>query len=203
MAERRYWNMEMEPILGSERMREIQLDRLQKRAVQLFEHAGYFRRRMRERGVEPQDIKSLEDWARALPPFTKADYRSLMDECGNDVYRLLEEILPVPLNDLVCMAATSGTTGDPQPYPLTSEDADLWGEFILRARWRCGVRPGDRLIHAFALSMFLAVALVASQWKTFMAALDATPRPLPRLQRLLKEPGFFDARVNRQIRPPV
>jgi uncharacterized protein (DUF1778 family) len=35
--------------------------------------------------------------------------------------------------------------------------------------------------------------LNATQWKEFMAALDAPPRPLPRLERLLKEPGFFDA----------
>ena len=32
-----------------------------------------------------------------------------------------------------------------------------------------------------------------AQWKAFLAALDAPPRPLPRLERLLKEPGFFDS----------
>src|SRR5690348_15556170 len=36
--------------------------------------------------------------------------------------------------------------------------------------------------------------LSAAQWKAFMAALDAPPRPLPRLERLLNEPGFFEAR---------
>src|SRR5271167_4251799 len=35
--------------------------------------------------------------------------------------------------------------------------------------------------------------LNAIQWRAFLAALDAPPRPLPRLERLLKEPGFFDA----------
>ncbi|MGB7761956.1 MAG: DUF1778 domain-containing protein [Bryobacteraceae bacterium] len=35
--------------------------------------------------------------------------------------------------------------------------------------------------------------LNAAQWKAFAAALDAPPRPLPRLKRLLEEPGFFDA----------
>jgi uncharacterized protein (DUF1778 family) len=35
--------------------------------------------------------------------------------------------------------------------------------------------------------------LNAAQWKAFMAALDGPPRPLPRLEHLLKEPGFFDA----------
>lgn len=38
--------------------------------------------------------------------------------------------------------------------------------------------------------------LNATQWKAFMAALDAPPRPLPRLERLLKDPGFFDAGLN-------
>ena len=35
--------------------------------------------------------------------------------------------------------------------------------------------------------------LNAKDWKAFVAALDASPRSLPRLERLLKEPGFFDA----------
>ncbi len=39
--------------------------------------------------------------------------------------------------------------------------------------------------------------LNATQWKAFMAALDAPPRTLPRLERLLKEPGFFDVGPNR------
>jgi uncharacterized protein (DUF1778 family) len=37
-----------------------------------------------------------------------------------------------------------------------------------------------------------AFSLNATQWKAFLAALDAPPRPLPHLERLLKEPGFFD-----------
>lgn len=147
----------MEAILGTEKMRELQLHRLREQAERLWEHAPYFRRRMEERGARPADLRSLEDWPRAMPVFSKADYRALIEACDNDVYRLLDETLPVPLEELVTMAATSGTTGDPQPYPLTWRDIDeLWGEFVLRARWRCGVRPGDRMVHAFALSMFLA-----------------------------------------------
>ena len=38
-----------------------------------------------------------------------------------------------------------------------------------------------------------AFSLNATQWKAFLAALDAPPSPLPRLERLLKEPGFFDS----------
>ena len=35
-----------------------------------------------------------------------------------------------------------------------------------------------------------------AEWKAFIVALDAPPRPLPRLERLLKEPGFFDSGPN-------
>jgi len=37
--------------------------------------------------------------------------------------------------------------------------------------------------------------LDADQWKEFLTALDAPPRPLPRLQRLFNEPGFFDSKT--------
>lgn len=47
-----------------------------------------------------------------------------------------------------------------------------------------------------ALAERRAFGLNTAQWKAFLAALDAPPRPLPRLKRLLKEPGFFDARSN-------
>lgn len=43
-----------------------------------------------------------------------------------------------------------------------------------------------------ALADRRSFGLSASQWKAFLAALDAPPRPLPHLERLLNEPGFFD-----------
>lgn len=157
-SDRPYWNMEIEPWLGSERLRELQLERLHVRIAGLIEHAPYFRDRMAAQGVrDPGDVRSLDDWARATAPFTKADYRALIERCDNDIYRFLDETLPVPVSEVVTMAATSGTTGDPQPYPYTRADIDLsWVEYLRRARWRAGVRPGDRLVHAFALSMFAA-----------------------------------------------
>lgn len=156
IADGPYWRPEVESILGTEQMRRVQLERLQVRVRDAINHAPYFARKFRERGVKSaEDISSLEDYARALPAFTKSDYRKLYEECGNDANRLLEQILPFPLDEIVTMAATSGTSGAPQPYPLTRSDLDdLWGEYLMRFRWRAGVRPGDRIAHAFALSMF-------------------------------------------------
>jgi phenylacetate-CoA ligase len=191
---RPYWNMAIEPYLGSERIRGVQLERLRIRIDALREHAPYFARRMKESGFEPGDLRSLDDWAKALPPFTKTDYRALIEECGNDVYRLLDETLPVPLDTIVTMAATSGTTGDPQPYPLTLEDIDgLWGEFVLRARWRCGVRKGDRVAHAFALSMFLAGVPILQCLRDGVMQIPVGAES--GVARILKTARFFKANV--------
>ena len=58
-------------------------------------------------------------------------------------------------------------------------------EFVLdSALGKAGETLADR--QSFGLN--------AEQWKAFRAALDAPPRPLPRLKRLLREPGFFDSR---------
>lgn len=46
-----------------------------------------------------------------------------------------------------------------------------------------------------ALADRRSFGLKEEQWKAFVAALDAPPRPLPRLERLLEAPGFFDAGV--------
>jgi uncharacterized protein (DUF1778 family) len=48
-----------------------------------------------------------------------------------------------------------------------------------------------------ALADRRSFCLNATQWKAFLAALDAPPRPLPRLKRLLEGPGFFDTRPGR------
>ena len=196
MNTRPYWNMDIEPLLGSERMRALQVERLQQRVNDLFEHAPYFRRQLEARGVRSgADIHNLEDWARALPPFTKTAYRDAVADCDGDIYRFLDETLPVPLDALVTMAATSGTTGDPQPYPLTRVDIEqLWGEFLLRVRWRCGVRPGDRLVHAFALSMFLAgvpILQCSRDDGTMHIPIGAEPGAV----RILKTTRFFRGNV--------
>jgi uncharacterized protein (DUF1778 family) len=77
-----------------------------------------------------------------------------------------------------------------------------------RSHRRAAAAATHRSVSEFVLESALARAdetladrrifgLNAKDWKAFMAALDAPPRPLPRLERLLKEPGFFDAEPKR------
>ena len=51
---------------------------------------------------------------------------------------------------LLCIASTSGTTGEPTPYPLDKADLALWSEYTARALWRCGIYPGTRTCRPLA-----------------------------------------------------
>jgi uncharacterized protein (DUF1778 family) len=87
--------------------------------------------------------------------------------------------------------------------PTRSEKLDLRLTREAKRALRAAAAASHRSVSDFVLERALARAdealaerrtfgLNAAQWKNFMAALDEPPRPLPRLARLLKEPGFFD-----------
>jgi len=85
---------------------------------------------------------------------------------------------------------------------LRSEKLDLRLTRAAKTTLRAAAAASNRSLSDFVLESALAradealadrrtVGLDAAQWKAFLAALDAPPRPLPRLERLLKQPGFF------------
>lgn len=91
---------------------------------------------------------------------------------------------------------------------LRSEKLDLRITRNAKRALQAAAAATHRSVSEFVLESALARAdealadrrtfsLNSAQWKAFIAALDAPPRPLPSLERLLKEPGFFDAGTNR------
>lgn len=153
--ERPYWNMEIESKLNTPEMKEIQLAKLKKQVTLAYENSSYWRRRFDQAGVKPKDINTLKDYSRFVPVFEKADFRRFFEECDKDMHKVVEGMMPVSFDKVVLMAATTGTTGEPTPYPLTEKDMELWPETVSRVAWRCGIRPADRIAFAFGLSMFL------------------------------------------------
>lgn len=86
---------------------------------------------------------------------------------------------------------------------LRSENLDLRLTKTAKRTLQAAAVASHRSVSEFVLESALSRAdetlsdrrsfgLDAHQWKAFLAALDAPPRPLPRLQRLLQEPGFFE-----------
>lgn len=151
-----YWDMEIEPRLNTPDMAEIQWRKLQPLLSRLYDQKPYWRARMDAAGARPQDITSLEEFRRRMPIMDKAQRRQHIVDCGGDVMRAIEESIAGPVEKVVLMAATSGTTGEPTPYPHTEQDNEMQADMFARMLWRIGLRPGDRIIHAFGLSMWLA-----------------------------------------------
>lgn len=194
VSERMSRSMEIESILNTPEVRRIQLEKLKKLVGRLYEAKPFWRERMGRAGVRPGDIKTLDDFSRRIPVFDKLQRRKLAEECGLDMARVVDSTIGVPMENLVLMGATSGTTGDPTPYPLTVRDIDWMSEVIARMLWRVGVRPGDRLIHAFGLSMWLAGVPYAQFFQRSGACIFPVGAE-GGTERILKFAGLFKATV--------
>ncbi len=155
MSERKYWNMEVEPLLNTPMMREIQLKKLQKQIAFLYESKPYWHDCLEAAGIRPGTIRSLEEYSEKMPIMDKETRRRLVAETGSSL-AMGDLTMGTEMDKIVLMAATSGTSGTPTPYPLSQNDIDLYGELFGRMLWRIGIRPGDRVLHCFGLSMYLA-----------------------------------------------
>jgi uncharacterized protein (DUF1778 family) len=87
---------------------------------------------------------------------------------------------------------------------LRTEKLDLRVSSSAKRTLEAAASASNRTVSAFVLESALARAdealadrrtfhLTKAKWTEFLAALDTPPRPLPRMQRLLTEPGFFEA----------
>jgi phenylacetate-CoA ligase len=158
---RLYWNMQVEPFLNTPEMKILQLEKLKIMLKRLYVNAPFHRKRIDEAGLNADNIdkkiKSLEDFSKAIPVYDKQEYRRHVEACGGDLIKLMEEEMPISVDDLVLVNSTTGTTGEPTPYPLANKDIyDYFGEFMARGYWRAGLRKEDRLLFCFALSMVIA-----------------------------------------------
>jgi phenylacetate-CoA ligase len=153
--DRPYWNMEIEPKFNTPEMRNIQNDLLVDNIQAMYDAIPLTKKRMDNAGVKPSDIKSLDDLQK-IPIYGQPEMRELLGEVGFDMKEILRMLMGKSVDDIYVMAATSGTTGVPTPYPLVRAGLPKMREINNRMMWRCGVRPGDKFVLAFGLSMFLA-----------------------------------------------
>lgn len=150
-----YWDMEFEPKLNSPEMKEIQWGKLKKKIEYLYNNTSFWKERMDKAGTKPGDIKTWDDFHKGIPVFKKEDYRDYEEKCNGDSDVILKGLMGEDVKKMICLAATSGTTGVPTPYPMTAEDFRVWSECIKRCLWRCGIFPGDKVLHGMGLSMFI------------------------------------------------
>jgi phenylacetate-CoA ligase len=149
--------MEIEPLLNTPEMKKIQLDKLKKMLIRLKANAPFYTNMITKSGLDPEKLKSFEEFKDKITLFNKEALRNLVMECGGDILKALEQIMLVSIDDIDYMGTTTGTSGIPTPYPLTRRDIDkIWGEVMVRGSWRAGLRSHDRVLYCFALSMVIA-----------------------------------------------
>ncbi len=121
-----YFQAEIETA-SREQIKKWQDERLVKQVKHVWDNMPFYRKRMEEKGVTPDDIKSADDLHK-LPFLTKDDLR----ECYP--YGLLA----TPLKDCVRIQSTSGTTGKRVVSFYTQEDLDIWEDCCARAIMAAG-----------------------------------------------------------------
>ena len=157
IQERPYWNMEIEPLLNTPQMKDIQLTKLKKMLGRLKANAPFYTKMIAGSGLDPEKLTGFDEFKEKISLFNKEALRALVVECGGNLLQALDRIMPVSIDEIDYLATTTGTTGVPTPYPLTNFDIqNLWGEAMARGGWRAGIRPQDRLLYCFALSMVIA-----------------------------------------------
>ncbi len=117
----RYWNEKIE-CMSRQEMISLQNERLVAQVKHVWDNVPYYRKKMEEKGVTPEDIKSIDDLHK-LPFLSKADLR--------DAYPY--GLLAKPLADCVRIQSTSGTTGKRVVAFYTQHDIDLWEDCCARA----------------------------------------------------------------------
>lgn len=137
-----YFQPEIE-CASPEQIRKWQDERLVKTVKHVYDNVPYYRNLMEKQGVEPDDVKSVDDLCK-LPFLTKDDLR--------DAYPY--GLLAVPLSDAVRIQSTSGTTGRRVVAFYTQHDIDLWDECCARAIVAAGGTRDDVVHVSYGYGLF-------------------------------------------------
>lgn len=129
--------------MPAEQIKALQSERLVKQVQHVYDHVEYYRKKMDEQGVSPQDIHGVEDLHK-LPFLTKEDLRQAYP------YGLLAK----PLSECVRIQSTSGTTGRRVVAFYTQHDLDLWEECCARAIVAAGGTKEDVVHVSYGYGLF-------------------------------------------------
>ena len=124
-------------------MKKLQLERLQQTVRTCYEKVPFYRKKFDKMGIKPEDIKSLDDITK-LPFTTKYDLR--------DEYPF--GLNAVPMDQIVRIHASSGTTGKPVVGTYTKNDIDNWAEGAARVLAVGDVGPGDVVQVSYGYGLF-------------------------------------------------
>ncbi len=137
-----YFNEEFET-LPRAALEALQLKRLQNTVARVYANVPFYRQSFDAAGIRPEDIKTLADLKR-LPFTTKQNMR--------DSYPY--SLFAAPMEEIVRIHASSGTTGKPTVVGYTQKDIENWSELMARSFVTAGVHKGDIIHNAYGYGLF-------------------------------------------------
>ena len=192
------WNDEENKVLPEmaldfmpeEKLRDLQLQRMRATVKLAYEKVPLFRERMDEKGLKPEDIKTLKDVAK-LPFTMKKDLR--------DTYPY--GLFAVDLSEVVRLHASSGTTGKPIVVGYTKEDMDVWAQVVKRGLLACGFRSTDIVQNFYGYGLFTGGLGIHGGFDFGVTAVGGTPSYFVRIIDVAEKMGvnIRDLKVKRGI----
>jgi len=143
-----YWLPEIECAEPAERDRVI-LAKLRAQVRYAWEKSRFYRRKWEEAGVSPDTLKSLDDLSR-FPVIQKQDLRA-----AQTAHPPFGDYLCVDTGQVARIHGTSGTTGRPTVFGISSDDWQRIGEAHARILWGAGLRPSDRVLICSFFSLYM------------------------------------------------
>jgi len=136
------WNRPVE-FMAPDQLRALQSERLRDLVGRVYEKVPRYRQKLDAAGVSPKDIEGIEDLSR-LPFTSKDDLR--------ETYPF--GMFAVPMDEVVRIHASSGTTGKPTVVGYNRKDIDTWAEVMARTLAAGGAHAGDFLQNSYGYGLF-------------------------------------------------
>ena len=147
MTDRRFWNEDIETLSPAARSR-LEDGRLVDQIAYEYETSPYYRAKLDAAGLRPADIRGVDDLP-AVPFMEKTEVAASQAD-GT----LLGVNQCAPLDKIVRIQATGGTTGQPIRIGLTRRDIGDYGEMGARALWAMGCRPGEVVFECMNYNLY-------------------------------------------------
>ena len=124
-------------------LRNLQLQRLKQTLQQAYTQSSVYKKKFDDAGVHPDDLHCLDDLNK-FPFTTKSDLRA------NYPFGMY----CVPMEQIVRIHASSGTTGKPTVVGYTQKDIDTWANLVARSIYAAGGRPKDKIHISYGYGLF-------------------------------------------------
>ncbi|MBB6125280.1 phenylacetate--CoA ligase family protein [Sphingobium subterraneum] len=140
--------------LSGETLRDLQLLKLRKQLVRVYESSLYYRDKFRASGVDPLQFRGWEDYVR-YPFFDKEEERLSQERSREELEHPFGMHVTCDVRDINRVSASSGTTGAPTYIGYTANDRAVSQDHVARMMARAGLVRGDRVLFAGVMSMWI------------------------------------------------